>query len=165
MTVLKAFPTPKTTYNLKKLERDILKAVDKTTKVMERDFKKTTRTWDTKVQFEQVAAARDGDDLVGAIGTDNRIYLFVTRGTKAHVITAKAGGVLAYPSGYRRKTRPGILKSYRGGGFGRMRFSKSVKHPGNKPRDFEHVVANKHQRTLEDNVSQAISKTVEKPNG
>lgn len=162
MTILKAFPTGKNTYDLKKLEREMLKAVDKTTKVMRTDLKKPTRTWDTNIDVYQIAAERSGGDLSGAAGTDNRIYMFVTRGTKPHVIRAKSGGVLAYSSRYRAKTRIRTLSSYRGGGYGATRFSKTVNHPGNKKREFEEAVAEKHQRTLEDNVSRAISNTVEK---
>ena len=53
-TVLKAFPKP-TTIDLKKLARELAKAVDKTTKGGQKQFKKTDRTWSKQVDFYQGA--------------------------------------------------------------------------------------------------------------
>lgn len=149
-------------YDTRALERELLKAIDSTTKDALGDFKKTTRTWDTKVLFEQVKAARNGPDLEGAAGTDNKIYLFVTRGTRAHLIAPKDKSALRFMTVYTPKTSVRVIGSHRGGSSGGWVSTKEpVKHPGTQAREFEEEIADRRQRTLENNVTAAILKATQ----
>lgn len=75
-------------------------------------------------------------------GEHKKIYIYVTKGTRAHVIRPKRARTLAFMWGgkgsYRPKTTP--APSWRGPGVvvgGAMHFAKQVHHPGTKARNFE----------------------------
>ncbi|MCI0420408.1 MAG: hypothetical protein L0312_14485 [Acidobacteria bacterium] len=144
-------------YDTRLLKKEIDKAVDKTTKAALDDFKKTTRTWEKKPPFEQVKAHDVGSDTVGAAGTNNKIYRFVTRGTRAHVIKPKRKTFLRFRSVYRAKTTRRVIGSKRGGASGELVFTrKPVLHPGTEAREFEEEISARHQVTLENNVTAAV---------
>lgn len=132
-------------------------AVLKSARLVERDFKATTRTWDHKPQFVTQVAQQGGDYTV-ASGTDSAIYNYVDAGTKPHEIRAKRSKYLAFQSGYRAKTRVGIIGSQEGGSFGDTQFAQVVQHPGTKARRFTITIQQRRQKTIEQEVSQAIAK-------
>lgn len=131
----------------------------KSARLAEGDFKSTTRTWsDPKPQIIVQVAKNNGGDYEIAVGTDSTKYLFVDSGTRPHVITAVRSRYLAFSSGYRVKTRVGIIGSQEGGAFGPTRFAQSVKHPGFPGRKFTVRIQQRRQKTVEQEVSQAIAK-------
>lgn len=85
----------------------------------------------------------------GGKGKDKWIWL--TQGTglygpkhrKYTITPKKKGGVLAFPSLYTPRTRPGAGGQYKGAGksSGPTVFAASVEHPGIKPRPFPKVIA------------------------
>lgn len=139
-------------------EKLLLEAVDKTTTDALSDFKRTMRTWTTKITFSQMKARKVRSNIEGAAGTDSKIYLYVTRGTRPHAIRAKRARVLSFRSGYRTKTSPRIIGSHQGGAFGAAAFAREVKHPGSKARQFEEEIAQRRQRTLENYAQAAMLK-------
>jgi hypothetical protein len=122
-----------------------------------RDFEATTRTWTHKPLFD-VTITQQGEDYIVVAGTDDLIYLFVSEGTKPHVIAAKRSPYLVFQSGYRAKTRVGIIGSQEGGAFGDTLFRKSVKHPGSKARKFIAKIQARRQVTLTQEGNQAVAK-------
>lgn len=75
-------------------------------------------------------------------GEHKMIWIYVSGGTRPHVIAAKRAPTLAFmwggPGSYRPKTT--TAPSWRGLGAvigGTMHFPKQVHHPGSKPRNFE----------------------------
>jgi hypothetical protein len=110
------------------------------------DFAETTRTWKTKPSF--VLRKASAANLKAVVYTTNEIYFYVVRGTRAHPIAAKSGGMLRFRAGYRAKTRPGVIRSYSGGGFGRSIYARQVRHPGTKARDFDKAIANRLKTAL-----------------
>jgi hypothetical protein len=75
-----------------------------------------------------------------ASGTDDDIYGYVSKGTKAHVIRARKGGRLAFgPS--TPKTRPGSLTGSAGSRGPVDTFRRQVHHPGTKARRFDKLAA------------------------
>ncbi|MCI0349918.1 MAG: hypothetical protein L0Z53_10875, partial [Acidobacteriales bacterium] len=109
--------------------------------------------------FEQVKAHDVGSDTVGAAGTNNKIYRFVTRGTRAHVIKPKRKTFLRFRSVYRAKTTRRVIGSKQGGASGEPVFTrKSVLHPGTKAREFEEEINARHQATLEKNVRAVVER-------
>lgn len=129
----------------------------KSARLVEADFKSTTRTWEHKPQFV-TQVAQSGNDYVVASGTDSAIFLYVDAGTRPHIIKAKRSKYLAFQGGYRAKTRVGIIGSQEGGSFGETQFAQQVKHPGTKARKFTIKIQARRQKTIEQEVSQAIAK-------
>jgi len=132
-------------------------SIYKTASLVQRDFQATTRTWTHKPKFD-ITITRQGNNYIVAAGTDDLIYLFVSEGTKPHVIRAKRSPYLVFQSGYRAKTRVGIIGSNEGGAFGDTVAAKSVKHPGTKARKFIQKIRERRQKTAEQEGSQAIAK-------
>jgi hypothetical protein len=144
---------PSTAEYMKALEN----SVDQTGNLILRDLQSTVRTWKTKVSF-YVVIHKSGGEYAVIAGTNNLIYLFVDHGTKAHPIKPKRSKYLAFQSGYRAKTRPNIIGSQDGGAFGDTIFSKGVKHPGTKRRNFILRIAKRRQVTMRQIGQQAIAK-------
>jgi hypothetical protein len=153
---------PKQQFNPADMDRALNDAVAKTLKVGAGYFKRTTSSWKTSVKFE-VDGPENG---AGAVGTNNDIYGYVSRGTRPHLIAPKNASVLSWEGGkYAAKTRTGVLGSRGGGlrptgGVGQAVFARVVHHPGTKARAFEEIVAKRLQPVLEREVTAAILRTV-----
>lgn len=133
------------------------KAALKTANLTQRDLEATTRTWDHKVKFVVVVEENASAYAIFA-GTNDDIYNYVDRGTKAHDIFPKRSKYLRFYGGYRAKTRVGIIGSQEGGASGEAVFRQSVHHPGFAGRNFAATIARRRQKTLEQEMSQSIAK-------
>jgi hypothetical protein len=101
-------------------------------------YEKTTRTWSTSVNF-YIRKTKFGR----SVGTRSRIYTFVDKGTRAHIIRARNAKALAFATGGRPKTRPNVVASYNGA-VGRTNVVRQeVKHPGTKARQFTEAINKK----------------------
>lgn len=151
---------PKKNDRVAKVDKAINKAVLKTLQIGAAEFKKTTRSWNTKVDFV-IDGPKGGR---GSVGTNNDIYMFVTRGTKPHLIRPLRARALVWEAGvYKPKTNPGVLGSRSKGaglvpnqGVGQAIFARLVHHPGTKARGFEGAVAKRLQPVLVTQVTAAI---------
>jgi hypothetical protein len=108
------------------------------------DFQRTTRSWVRRPEFT-VDSAISADGFEVMVGTNDKIYSFVDRGTRAHFIgPKKPGGKLYFqwggPGSYVAKSVPGFIGSQAGGPSGPMVTRKFVWHPGNAPRDFSKLI-------------------------
>lgn len=149
--------TPKHLPSTAEYMRAIENTIDQTGNLILRDLQSTVRTWKTKVSF-YVVIHKSGGEYAVIAGTNNLIYLFVDHGTKAHPIKPKRSKYLAFQSGYRAKTRVGIIGSNEGGAFGETQFAQSVKHPGFKGREFILRIAKRRQVTMRQMGEQSIAK-------
>lgn len=126
------------------------------------DLQATTKTWKHKPTFD-VTITRDKGDYIIAAGTDDKIYGFVDAGTKAHIIRPKRSKYLRFQSGYRAKTRVGIIGSIEGGAFGNDVYTNTfVLHPGFPGRKFTITILKRRQKTAEQEISQNVAKVVRK---
>lgn len=116
-------------------------------KDMEKEFKKTTRTWKHKVKFERLEEiSADLGKVEVAVMTDDEIYRYVDEGTEPHIIAPKKkGGRLAFkwggPGSYKAKTSPGVIGSNKGGATGKTTVLPYVFHPGTEAREFDKTIA------------------------
>lgn len=102
------------------------------------DYKKTTRTWTHQPKFYTVRAR---DTLT--VFTDDKIYEYVSEGTKPHLIFPKRGKSLRFSANSKAKTRPRVITSSQGSRSGKVVFSKGVIHPGTTAREFHRIIAEK----------------------
>lgn len=131
--------------------------MQKTAALALRDMESTTRTWEHKPLFD-VTITQNGKDYSVTAGTDDRIYGYVDAGTRAHVIEPKRSRYLRFQSGYRAKTRVGIIGSREGGPFGAQVFRARVYHPGFPGRKFTVKIQKRRQVTVQQEVSHSIAK-------
>lgn len=116
-----------------RLLRAVNTGLDAAAEAVRVDFVATTNTWKNKPGFK---VAKQGD-AIRVISTSGKIWAMLDAGTRAHLIRPKrAGGRLAFRSGYRAKTTPGVLGSGGGGASGATVYSKGVRHPGTEARDW-----------------------------
>ena len=135
----------------------LLNEVRKVGTQIKADFEKTTATWDHKVVFEEQISLSGGPQV--EVYTTDKIYGYVDRGTRPHIIRPVKAKALRFQSGYKAKTMPGVIGSQGGGSFGDTVFSKGVQHPGNAPRNFSKEIEKawtpKFKRAMEAAMSQA----------
>lgn len=115
-------------------------------------FEKTTATWTHQPAFTVEKSARGY-----TVGTDDEIYGYVDKGTRAHEIRPRrAGGVLRFAGPYHAKTKPNVIASY-GGGRGRIVvWARRVMHPGTQPRNFSKIIRERVQSTAANKVRAAL---------
>lgn len=94
-------------------------------------YAKTTSTWKTRVNF-YVRKTKAGR----SIGTRSKVYAYVDKGTRPHIIKPKGNYPLAFSVGGRPKTRPNYIASYGGQPGKTAVFAREVHHPGAKARGF-----------------------------
>ena len=126
-------------------------------RLAEKDYNATQRTWEHKAKFKLTEDTVRGNYRV-TVGTNNKIYGFVDDGTRAHIIMPKRSKYLSFRSGYRAKTRVGIIGSNPGGPFGDNVFTTQVNHPGFEGRKFTITIGKRRQVTLTQEVSHAVAK-------
>jgi hypothetical protein len=124
----------------------MLNAVTKAGRDIQKDFKKTTETWEHKVKFEILISMGEGK-LTVFVGTDDKIYRWVDEGTKgpypiwAGFWTGKSDKkVLAFPSEFEPKTTPRVIDSGPGFSGGDMVLTPYVEHPGIEAREFDETM-------------------------
>ena len=108
---------------------------------IDHDFQKTVTTWDHKPEFT-VTLKDSPKRITVTVETADKIYAYVSLGTRPHIIRPKKrGGALHFMSGYRAKTVPRFVGSVNGGPHGEGVYSTVVFHPGTEAREFEEAEA------------------------
>lgn len=115
------------------------------------DFEKTTETWKRNVKF-----VIDKRPRSYAVITDDEIYHFVDKGTKAHIIRPVNAQRLAFSGGYQAKTTPRVIASNQGGSSGPTVYAMEVHHPGTDAREFTKTIMNKWEKKVADRMRQAL---------
>ena len=123
------------------------------------DFMVTTKTWSHQPQFEVKVTATYSE-----VSTGDETYSFVTKGTRAHLIYPRRRKRLVFRGGkYSAKTSPGVIGSRSGSsGSGKIVFSKAVRHPGSKARNFDSVIKQKWEKQFPILTQKAIAGAVGK---
>ena len=150
---------PKTgLFDDKRVRKDVQRINKKHASRLKRQYAKTTRTWNTAVRFYQKTSSRPPDIIV-SVGTDNMIYKYVSEGTdRRYAVMTKD---------FSPKTRPYVIRSYRGrGGFAYLdlknprrgirgrRFAETIAKEGQQPyqADLEAALRRAEQRARRTNV-------------
>jgi len=116
------------------------RALEKQLKTIEVQWRKaleqTTRTWKDKPTFKVKLSKRRRMYVVRSEVSDRR-WIWIDKGVKGRYIRPKRrGGVLAFPSRFRAKTKPSSLRSRRGFSGPPMAFSRGHHWPGIEPRNW-----------------------------
>lgn len=130
---------------------------------VKRELALPTRRWKTTVEFydrQAQGAQSSGID----VGTENKIYGYVDRGTKRHLIKPKKAKTLAFNSQFRAKTKPNSLNSSAGSSKPPVVFAKAVRHPGVKARGFTKQVLKRSKVRFYANVDKAVRRAVARSN-
>jgi len=96
---------------------------------------------------------------IGPKGTNKRFWVFVSVGTKPHLILPRRAKFLRIRGGYQPHTRRG---RFGGAGLyiGDVVFAKSANHPGIAPRGFERDIADENAGFIFRTLSMALARAV-----
>lgn len=144
------------------IRRNLTKAVDQTANIVRDDFKRTVRTWKTKVGFTKRGPTQKVDGIEATVSTGSEIYGFVEHGTRAHVIRPRRAGALSFRTGYKAKTRVRVIGSRGGGASGPRAFAKQVLHPGTRAREFSPTIAKRRLRNLRNLTRLAVLRSLKR---
>jgi len=128
--------------------REINKGVQEGGEILLDAHKRVTRTW-KPIQFKLKVTKVHGwpfrpKKVTASVTTKDLRWLWTDKGTKPHIIKPKRAKVLAFPSGFAPKSKPNSLRAREGFSGGPTVFSKGVKHPGTKPRNFTPLIEKKY---------------------
>jgi len=141
---------------IRQIRSELEKELDKQAGLLQKEFEKTTATWDHQVTFNQRTNLASGA-VTAEVWTDDEIYGYVNDGTRPHEIRPRNAKVLVFQSGYSAKTSPGKVASRGGGASGPLVFSKGVNHPGTKARNFDDAIQKKRKLPFWFGMTKAIT--------
>lgn len=160
MILIKAIKPKK--LRVDKMRLELLTEMNAIGSDIQKDFEKTTKTWDHKVKFEIVKSIPTNLGRVEIfVGTNDRIYQYVDEGTREHIIQPKGDYPLEFRSRYKRKTTPNVIGSKQGGAFGEKRYAYWVIHPGNKPANLSETIAKTWQKRMKRRMEKAMRRAVQ----
>lgn len=117
-------------------------------------FRSTSATWNHKPAHEV-----DREPTARVVGTNDRIYEIVSEtGSRPHTIRPRNARSLRFQTGYKAKTRRGVIGSSSGGASGSVVHSKSVQHPGFEPREFVKAIQEQMDITMERLVNEGLGR-------
>jgi hypothetical protein len=131
----------------------LIKEQSKIAKDIEKDYIRTTKKWKRKPIWIR-SVKHKGNEIIIFVGTDNKIYGYIDKGTKKHIIRPKKAEFLRFRG-----------SSY--GGRGRPRasdfvYTKLVHHPGFKGYGHSKKIAKKWQPLIRTRLDAAIARAAKK---
>lgn len=128
--------------------------LEKEAKTIQRELGYPTKTWKRKVTFEIDHAT----DKQVQVSTDDKVYEYLDKGTKPHIIRPKRAKRLHFfASGFVAKTRVGILNARAGRKATKDEtFAQEVHHPGIRARKWSKLVRERSKLRFQRNIQKAI---------
>lgn len=142
------------------LTRELVAGAGKIARQVQKDFQKTTATWNHQPDFV-VEVESTPNKLTLTVSTDDEIYGYVDEGTKVrHAVMSPD---------WKSKTKPasgGAVRLTSHQGSGRMVFvSRKINRPGIKARKFSMGIKRKWKRKLADQMQRHLDAAARKAGG
>lgn len=150
---------PKVSFNQQKINQELVKGMDKYTKLVSKEFEETVQTWNEKPSFTRTVVT-SGNNIIGEVSTKNKIYIFVSDGTNRHWVGPKNASRLRFRSGYNAKTSQGRIPSVSGGATGSVVFSRGHYVSGIKARKFDTQIKNDTESRFKDYMLNAFEDAI-----
>ncbi len=152
------------------VRKEIEKTLDKEVKpTLVKSHEVIVKNWKHKPKFQAKKTIKPDVIAVTVFptGENKKIWRFVDKGTKPHVIKAKNAPNLIFQTGYKPKTLASPARTVSGGGksIGPIVSKKQVNHPGSKARKFTETIAKDikpdFKRVIENAFRRSANKTKE----
>jgi hypothetical protein len=143
------------------LRQEVRNAIQRTLTQMRQRFYATTRTWATRVEWDEVESTAGGV-AYASMTTDDNLYYLIDHGAREHPIYPTEAPALIFASEYEAKTEPGVLASGEGFRGGDATSSAGLIHPGFDPRDFDETVREQVEPIFEREVQEALDRFARK---
>lgn len=130
-------PTRKFLGDINALERELEAGLDELADETETLYRKTVKTWAHRVTFRKVKTSNGR-----SVYTVDKVYQYVDKGTKPHIIRAKRAPNLRFRvGGFKPKTKVNVINSYKGApADGDFVSKRQVNHPGTEARNFSSII-------------------------
>lgn len=140
---------------------DFLKVIGKEARnvgqEIQRQYGRFVETWEHDVRFAlKVNVTIEQVEIL--VTTKDKIFRWVSKGTPPHVIRVKHARSLVFRSGFKPKTRRGLVGSNAGGVSGETLYRRSVRHPGIEPREFDKTIATIWKRVMRKRFRDALNR-------
>jgi hypothetical protein len=114
------------------------------------NFEDTTRTWNHQPSFNPpTGVPKVGvDEISVETSTTDKIYTYVSEGTRSHPIFPTNAKALAFSGKFIPKTHPGIIGSGVGFEGGDMQYRNWVAHPGVEARKFDREIKERQEKNF-----------------
>jgi hypothetical protein len=157
MTFKAIIPRIKT--NPQKVNRKLIEGMDRYTKLVLKEFQETVQTWREKPSFTRLVTT-SGNKIIGEVSTTNKIYVFVSGGTKGHRVPKSGFANLRFRSQYTAKTSPGRIPSGSGGASGNYVYSRGHFVKGIKARKFDKQIMDDTEKRFKDYMLNAFENAI-----
>lgn len=146
-------------FNGRTVEDAINAELDKLAEETRQLFTETARTWRRQPKFIVKSS-----QFERKVYTLDKIYSYVSAGTKPHLIRPKKAKNLRFRlGGFRAKTRPGVIAPSPGSrATGPFISTKEVMHPGVQARNFDDMIAKEMDRKIPKRIEDAINNATRK---
>jgi len=152
----------------KEMRLTLLNAMRKAGTQVRKEFERTTKTWEHKPKFVEIISLTGPGPTI-LVGTDDKVYQWVDKGTKPHEIWAGAytgkskAKALRFQGTYTAKTVPSVIDARNGGKSGDVVMRPYVQHPGTEARKFDEQIQKewepKFKRLMEDAMREAAKES------
>lgn len=129
---------------------------------MLKDYQKTVRTWRNRTKPEFKKRIRKGASYSVEVEAVGKIYMWVSEGTRPHIITPKFAKALAFRGTFKPKTRYKFIGSSNGLRSGKFVYAKRVRHPGSEGRKFHDAIKEKWDALIARIIQKRINQVVRK---
>lgn len=155
---IKLTPITPRPLNVDAMKLELIRAMRDVGEEIREQFEDTTRTWNHKPQWNPpVLVPRVGTDFITVESTTtDRIYGYVSEGTKSHPIFPRNAKALAFPGAFIPKTFPGIIGSNPGMSGPVDQFRNWVAHPGVEARKFDKEIADRQKNNFKISMTNAM---------
>lgn len=130
---------------------------------VKRELALPTKRWKHKVEFYDRPATGAQSSGVD-VGTTDKVYNILDKGSPPHIIKPKKAKFLAFNSVFRAKTKPDSLNSSAGRSSPPVAFARIVHHPGTKPRNWRKLVIKRSKARFPQAVDKAVRLAVQRSN-
>lgn len=138
----------------KQIERETKKALKEEQRETIKDLKRATSKWKTPAEFTV-----EKEDEGATIVTEDDRYIWVDEGTAPHTIVPKKNKFLKFRPGDRVRNEIARRQSTQTSKDVAV-YTKTVHHPGIKPRNFTETVMRKREKKFTSAIEDAVEKAI-----
>lgn len=137
-------------FNAAAMQKQLLAGLETIGREIRDDFERTVDTWHNKPAFEPPSPKPVVSNNIATVETStvDKVYRWVTKGTKAHPIVPVNGPLLIFPGVFSSKTVPGVIPARSGFSGPPMEYrgQEGVHHPGVEARRFDELIRDSQEK-------------------
>ena len=143
------------------LRQELRNAIHRTLTDMRQLFRATTRTWATRVEWDEQESTAGGLAFA-SVTTEDSLYYLIDHGAQPHPIYAVEKPLLIFSKDYEPKTAPGVIDSENSFHSSDVYRTTEVMHPGFEPRDFDETIRDIIEPSFREEIQEALDRFARK---